>query len=114
MDLGLETFGLCRASDSPYIIRIDVACLIHRRNGLAEGLSHERPLIEIPADINALERRSNELTVEWREATRWAFTESLKSNFFVAEYCRTIRGKQGPGAYILEKGSVTNYIPELG
>ena len=46
------------------------------------------------------------LASEWREATRWAFTEAIAAGFYVAEFCRSIRGQQGPGAYLLEKGSV--------
>jgi hypothetical protein len=53
------------------------------------------------------------LSRDWRLATRFAFTEALRAGFFVAEFCRTIRGQQGPGVYILEKGSAEDYIPEL-
>jgi hypothetical protein len=53
------------------------------------------------------------LAREWREATRWGFTESLKAGFFVAEFCRTVRGQQGPGNYLLEKGTAAEYVPEL-
>jgi predicted GNAT superfamily acetyltransferase len=52
------------------------------------------------------------LAREWRAATRWAFTESLRAGFLVADYCRSIRGQQGPGAYLLQKGSVSEFLPE--
>jgi len=45
--------------------------------------------------------------------TRCAFTEALKAGFFVVEFCRMIRGQQGPGVYLLEKGAVEEYVPEL-
>jgi hypothetical protein len=31
----------------------------------------------------------------------------------VADFCRTVRGKQGPGAYLLEKGTIEEYFPEM-
>jgi predicted GNAT superfamily acetyltransferase len=60
-----------------------------------------------------VERKDSGLAREWRQATRWAFTEALRAGFVVAEFCRTVRGQQGPGNYLLEKGSVAEYVPEL-
>lgn len=59
--------------------------------------------IEIPAEINAVEQRSRSLASEWREATRWAFTESLHAGFFVADFFRVHRGDQTLGTYVLRK-----------
>ena len=53
-----------------------------------------------------VERTDAGLAREWREATRWAFNEAIGAGFYVAEFCRSIRGHQGPGAYLLERGSV--------
>jgi len=83
------------------------------RSDLGEALSRQRIAIEIPSDIGVIERQDPELARQWRLATRWAFTEALKAGFFVAEFCRTVRGQQGPGAYLLEKGSIEEYVPEL-
>ncbi|HXW94000.1 MAG TPA: GNAT family N-acetyltransferase [Terriglobales bacterium] len=83
------------------------------RADLAAALQRQRVAIEIPSDILAVERRDPALAREWRCATRWAFTETLQAGFFVAEFCRTVRGQQGPGAYLLEKGNVEEYVPEL-
>jgi predicted GNAT superfamily acetyltransferase len=80
---------------------------------LAAALQRQRIAIEIPTDINSVEKEDAGLAREWRDATRWAFTEALKGGFFVAEFCRTVRGQQGPGAYLLEKGKVEEYVPEL-
>ena len=80
---------------------------------LASALQRQRIAIEIPSDIGAVEARDPELARHWRKATRWAFTESLQAGFFVAEFCRTVRGAQGPGAYLLEKGPLNEYIPEI-
>jgi predicted GNAT superfamily acetyltransferase len=76
------------------------------RSGLEAALRRQRVAIEIPSEINSIERKGPELAREWRMATRWAFTASLKAGFQVAEFSRTIRGQQGPGAYLLEKGRV--------
>jgi predicted GNAT superfamily acetyltransferase len=83
------------------------------RNDLATALTRQRIAIQIPSDIGAVEQKDPGLAREWREATRWAFSEALRAGFFVAEFARTVAGKQGPGNYLLEKGSVTEYVPEL-
>lgn len=83
------------------------------RADLAEALARQRVSIEIPDDILAVERTDMGLAREWRDATRWAFREALKTGFFVAEFCRSIRGQQGPGAYLLQRGTVSELIPEV-
>jgi predicted GNAT superfamily acetyltransferase len=83
------------------------------RADLKESLSRQRVSIEIPGDILDVERSDMGLAREWRAATRWAFTEALRAGFFVAEYCRSIRGQQGPGAYLLQRGTVAKFIEEL-
>ncbi|MGA3193883.1 MAG: hypothetical protein ABSD39_02675 [Terriglobales bacterium] len=80
------------------------------RAELGEALARERIGIEIPGDILAVEHSDVGLAREWREATRWAFRESLKAGFFVAEFCRSVRGQQGPGAYLLQRGTVGEFI----
>lgn len=75
-----------------------------RRNDLTEVLLHEQASIEIPSDINALERQSSELAFEWREATRWAFTELLAAGYLVTDFFRQRRGDQRLGTYLLSRG----------
>ncbi|SRR5581483_4241652 len=72
---------------------------------LQTALSRQRIAIEIPGDIDRIEHEQKDLAREWRMATRRAFTEALKSGFVVREFCRSIRGQQGPGAYLLERES---------
>ena len=84
------------------------------RAELAEALRRERVSIEIPGDILAVEKTDVALAREWRDATRWAFRESLKAGFFVAEYCRSLRGQQGPGAYLLQRGPLADFIAGCG
>jgi len=81
-----------------------------QRADLAEALARQRVSIEIPGDILEVERTDMGLAREWREATRWAFREAVKARFFVAEFCRSIRGQQGPGAYLLQQGEVSDLI----
>ena len=78
-----------------------------------ESLRRQRVSIEIPGDIQGVEKADMGLAREWREATRWAFRESLKAGFFVAEYCRSVRGQQGPGAYLLQRGPAEESMGEL-
>ncbi|MGO9123369.1 MAG: hypothetical protein ACLP6G_00635 [Terriglobales bacterium] len=83
------------------------------RTDLSAALLRQRIAIEIPSDIGTVEHKDPALARQWRLETRWAFTEALQAGFFVAEFCRTVRGQQGPGAYLLEKGTPEEYIPEL-
>jgi predicted GNAT superfamily acetyltransferase len=83
------------------------------RADLAESLARQRVSIEIPGDILEVERTDMGLAREWRDATRWAFREAVKAGFIVAEFCRSIRGQQGPGAYLLQRGTVSEFIPEV-
>ena len=80
------------------------------RADLAESLGRQRVSIEIPGEIMDVERSDMGLAREWRAATRWAFTEAIGAGFYVAEFCRSIRGQQGPGAYLLERGTVGEFI----
>jgi predicted GNAT superfamily acetyltransferase len=67
------------------------------------ALSRQRISIEIPGDIGQIEATNTELARRWRLATRKAFTEAINAGFTVTEFCRSIRGQQGPGAYLLER-----------
>ena len=80
---------------------------------LAPALSRQRIAIEVPSDIGDVESKDPALAREWRLQTRWAFTEALQAGFVVAEFCRTVRGQQGPGVYLLEKGRIEDFVPEL-
>jgi predicted GNAT superfamily acetyltransferase len=82
------------------------------RADLKESLARERVSIEIPGEILEVEHADMVLAREWREATRWAFREAIKAGFFVAEFCRSIRGQQGPGAYLLQRGTVSEFLGE--
>jgi predicted GNAT superfamily acetyltransferase len=80
---------------------------------LAVALNRQRIAIEIPSDIGPVEKKDPALAREWRLQTRWAFTAALKAGFLVTEFCRTVRGQQGPGVYLLEKAKIEEYVPEM-
>lgn len=82
------------------------------RADMVQSLARQRVCVEIPGNILQVERTDMGLAREWRAATRWAFTEALRAGFFVAEYCRSIRGQQGPGAYLLQRGTVGEFLGE--
>lgn len=83
-----------------------------RRGELAAAVQKQRLAIEVPSNIGEIEEKDASLSREWREATRWAFREAMQAGFFVAEFVRAVRGNQGPGAYILMRGPVAEYVPE--
>jgi predicted GNAT superfamily acetyltransferase len=72
-----------------------------RRNDLTEALGLEHAAIEIPSNIDSLQR---ETALRWREDTRWAFTEALKARYYVDAFIRETRGDKRSGKYILRKG----------
>ena len=76
-----------------------------RRNIWPKFLGQKHFAIEIPTDINGLQRRSPALAVEWREMTRWAFTETMRLGYFVAEFSRSTVREQSIGRYLLSYGS---------
>ena len=76
-----------------------------RRNISSKNLGQKHLAIEIPADINQLQRRAPTLGVEWREVTRWAFTEALRLGYFVEEFSRSTTRDQSIGRYLLSYGS---------
>ena len=82
------------------------------RADLLTALARQRICIEIPGDIIEVEKRDPALAWEWRLATRWGFTESFKAGFFAGEYFRNIRGQQGPGMYLLQRGGISEFAFE--
>jgi predicted GNAT superfamily acetyltransferase len=65
-----------------------------------EVSSGEQTLIEIPADINSIWRQDAKQAVQWREATRRAFTQAIAAGYFVDDFVR--RGSES--VYVLKRG----------
>jgi predicted GNAT superfamily acetyltransferase len=73
---------------------------------LSSALSASSVGIQIPPEIFEIEEKDSALAWEWRVATRWAFTECLKTGFVVHDF---LRAQSSPrlGTYLLEKGSIS-------
>jgi predicted GNAT superfamily acetyltransferase len=80
------------------------------RTGGEEYLS-----IEIPGDIAGLQREQPNAAVEWREATRRAFTEALGSGYRVEEFYRRSRSRRPSGVYLLSLKPASHFdaLPAL-
>ena len=82
-----------------------------RQNDLTDGLAGEDVLIEIPANINELERQNSELASAWRVATRVAFTKALASGYLVENfYRRSQDGQQISTYYLSRKKSLDDFV----
>jgi predicted GNAT superfamily acetyltransferase len=57
----------------------------------------DKILVEIPGDINAVQRESPETAREWRERTRRAFTDALDAGYVVVDFDR----REDKGIFIL-------------
>jgi predicted GNAT superfamily acetyltransferase len=76
------------------------------RGDLRSALAAGAVGIQIPSEIGSIEVRDSALAADWRQATRWAFMECLKSGFYVADFLRG-SSAQSPGTYVLRKGNIT-------
>jgi predicted GNAT superfamily acetyltransferase len=66
-------------------------------------LRAEYLVIEIPADINAMQVEKPGLAVEWRKATRWAFSHAMAQGYVVEEFYRVTVRNQSVGSYLLRR-----------
>jgi predicted GNAT superfamily acetyltransferase len=85
-----------------------IACLVHvgpnnvpQRSQSSEGARQKDVSIEIPADINALQRESPKLAFRWREVTRRAFSEAIASGYVIKDFWGASRNDQAVGVYLL-------------
>ena len=93
----------------PSILDLDrIACLVRvgpnsepQRVQSSEGPDQKYLSIEIPADINKLQREKPESAVRWREATRWAFSEAMASGYLIEDFYGSSRNNQAVGVYLL-------------
>ena len=67
------------------------------------GLSGDQVIIEIPADINTVQRENPDQAVEWRKATRHAFSEALATGYIVEDFLRRPDGAHSVGVYLLSR-----------
>jgi predicted GNAT superfamily acetyltransferase len=82
------------------LVRVSTGCVPERHKS-SETFGRQHLLIEIPWDINILQRQQPQLALEWREATRWAFTGALNSNYAVEDFYPATRNDLRVGLYLL-------------
>jgi predicted GNAT superfamily acetyltransferase len=58
--------------------------------------------IEIPTNVDALQKEKSDLVVEWRKATRSAFSEAMTRGYVVQEFYRC-DGNKSVGRYLLRR-----------
>ncbi|HXG64284.1 MAG TPA: GNAT family N-acetyltransferase [Blastocatellia bacterium] len=64
----------------------------------------ELALIEIPGDIQEVQKNSPEMAHKWRETSRWAFTHLISRNYLVEDFYRVSRAGGRIGVYVLRRG----------
>ncbi|HLA11915.1 MAG TPA: GNAT family N-acetyltransferase [Pyrinomonadaceae bacterium] len=82
-----------------------------------QAFSHPYLLIEIPQDISSVNKRSPELAMQWRRATRWAFSAALASGYLVVDFFRSQRNGEPVGVYLLTRSrteKLTDTTREVG
>jgi predicted GNAT superfamily acetyltransferase len=76
-----------------------------------ETLAGTQALIEIPSDINNMQRQNAEQAMLWRDVTRRAFTEAFAAGFHVADFFRQSRDGQPVGVYVLSQAATREDLP---
>jgi predicted GNAT superfamily acetyltransferase len=59
--------------------------------------------IEIPEDINSLQRENPTLAAQWRETTRDAFSKAFAAGYLVEDFFGSTRNDYPLGAYLLSR-----------
>ena len=75
---------------------------------LSKDLKQKHLSIEIPSDINSLQRENPNLAAKWREATRHAFIETLGAGYLVEDFYGSTRNDRPLGTYLLSRGRNVN------
>ena len=75
------------------------------RGNLEESLCRQRVSIEIPGDILDGGKNGYESGTGMARRDAVGVPRVSESRVFRDEFCRSIRGQQGPGAYLLQQGT---------
>ena len=67
------------------------------------ALAGAHAFIEIPSDINSVQRQNAEQALRWREVTRRGFTEAFAAGFHVSDFSRRSRSGQPVGVYLFSR-----------
>jgi len=86
----------------------DVAAVVRVSSGCEPDTSHssdligsQRLTIEIPWNINDIQRDQPQLAANWRAATRAAFTSAINADYLVSDFYRATRHDRSVGVYLL-------------
>jgi len=88
---------LFESADIPVLVRVSSGAVPES----FANFGSPRLAIEIPWDINTLQRRQPELAFAWRKATRDAFSKALESKYLVEEFGSVSRNDARVGVYLL-------------
>ena len=86
--------------NAPALVQVSSGCEPMKDTG-SEAFGKEHLSLEIPWNINDLQRERPQLAVEWREATRWAFTEAFNRDYVLEDFYHATRNDQPVGVYLL-------------
>ena len=75
------------------------------REAAIEAATANLVTIEIPSDINLIEREDFDLARKWRQETRSVFIEALSEGFVVVDY---LLENDRSGVYLLKRSSLDN------
>ena len=92
---------LIRCSDTNQPLRVAKVAEIVENAGTAT--------IEIPDDINSIERADPNLARQWRDETRHTFSEALSAGFVVKDFFRQNGDGRTVGVYVLEEGKLDDF-----
>lgn len=81
-----------------------------RELALKAALADESAFVEIPSDINSVQRQNAEQAVRWREVTRRGFTEAFAAGFHISDFFRHTRSGQSVGVYVLSRGQTSEAL----
>lgn len=103
-----ETAEAPDISDIPTLVAVDEAGEPILKNVDNEN-GPDRFVVEIPADINTIEKQNAALANDWRLATRNAFSDAIANGYIVEDFVRHNREGRQVGSYILNinKGIVS-------
>lgn len=74
-------------------------------NELQDIQNAECVTVQIPSDINAIQREDPELSLNWRIATREAFVSALEAGLIVTDFYRSNEHNRAVGVYVLTRDS---------
>ena len=86
----------------------DVAAVVRVSSGgepetspSSDLIGSQRLSIEIPWNINDIQRDQPQLAANWRAATRAAFTSAINADYLVSDFYRATRNDRSVGVYLL-------------